>query len=770
MPLWTAFKPIAPYPLRTGSSSPHALKNSSISYSSFLYTRRMARLTGKALAEDIANTVLEDSEPERQAEESTRKQQERHRREQQKRNEETGPDASDQVAVVVASISSPLFISKVVEPSVIEIGDTTSGALEGNIAPTNAPRHDSISSQSSEQEIQEILIKSPQSHRPTETTFAHQDNMPIDLAACIITSPADPESLVPRLDIARFAFGKKTVPKTAPKLGYALSRQLSHSSTSEENVPATKAPKTKPLLPSFASSFTTSQLAALSKCFVCNLAWTVRKTIPVKMSHIKACGRKNGWLEETIVARMTKEIGHISSTTGSDALQNSKTSKGKGKAVADQTPKTFLEDVVNDAAPKKRRKKAQDLEVVTVLKPQDAHAAIMERAKALLGPPAANTAVSAQEEVDSFPTTQIFPPSKLGAAGPSLGVLGLGMLEDQTTRLPSRDSVAPRNNVRQAGNSDFPPSTQTFPPSALAGKLAKRSMLYGDENDNGESLDHNDTTRLPPATQTFRPSALSANLGQSRPTLLDIDGTSTSAYRPTIDNLARPSKSLEFTKPLLATRPLTLYNAGAPSTSTSVSDERYRLPATSQKRLTDLNRRLAEIPTGGQDGKVQLDPYSIMSSEPVLSKRAQATREINKGEHESMGQSVSNGKKKARDRSSSSSRSRPRSRSRSTSRQPHSRRKSRSPTKQRMPEEECGDNYLSETLDIELNRIIKEDKVLYERILRYEPIHFDVFSNLAGIQKMDSKGFKPKLRAFLDRQAINFYGDSAFVSNRRRYK
>jgi hypothetical protein len=391
-----------------------------------------------------------------------------------------------------------------------------------------------MSSQSSEQEIQEILVKSPQSHQP-EKKFAQQDNIPIDLAACIIT-PADPESLVPRLDIARFAFGKNTVPKTAPKLGYALSRHFSHTSTSEENVPATKAPKTKPPtpLPSFASSFTTSQLAALSKCFVCNLAWTVRKTIPVKMSHIKTCGHKNGWLEETIVARMTREIGHISSTTGSDSLQNSKRSKGKGKAVADQTPKTFLEDVVNDGAPKKRRKKARDLEVVTVLKPQDAHAVIMERARALLGPPA-DTAVSAQEEVDPFPTTQIFPPSKLGTAGPSLGVLGLGMLEDQMTRLPSGDSVASRHNVIQVGNSDVPPSAQAFPPSALAGKLAKRSVLYGDENVNGKSLGHNDTARLSPATQTFRTSALSANLGQSRRTLLDIDGTSTS-YPSTIDN------------------------------------------------------------------------------------------------------------------------------------------------------------------------------------------------------------------------------------------
>jgi hypothetical protein len=133
---------------------------------------------------------------------------------------------------------------------------------------------------------------------------------------------------------------------------------------------------------------------------------------------------------------------------------------------------------------------------------------------------------------------------------------------------------------------------------------------------------------------------------------------------------------------------------------------------TSQRRLLDFDRRLAGISTGLQDPKVQVDPYPTVSTGRVFG-------EVNMAEHEGGVESIYKGKQKARSCSSSSLRSR--SRSKSRSRKPKSRRKSRSPRKnQRVAEEECGDGYFSDTLDEDLHRIIKEDKVLYERILRYE--------------------------------------------------
>lgn len=72
-------------------------------------------------------------------------------------------------------------------------------------------------------------------------------------------------------------------------------------------------------------------------------------------------------------------------------------------------------------------------------------------------------------------------------------------------------------------------------------------------------------------------------------------------------------------------------------------------------------------------------------------------------------------------------------------------------------------------LDVRLCQIIQQNNALYERILRYEPLHFDVFMCLEGIKEMDGQGFRNKLRAFLDRHCISFYTDSALGSNRRRW-
>lgn len=167
-------------------------------------------------------------------------------------------------------------------------------------------------------------------------------------------------------------------------------------------------------------------------------------------------------------------------------------------------------------------------------------------------------------------------------------------------------------------------------------------------------------------------------------------------------------------KPLLAATRPRAFTVGAPATTSSVNDEQFHFPTTSQKSSEDLDRHLAESHAGLQDGKVQLNPYTILPSEPVvaLKKGLGKTGAVH---------SVSKGKRKARGGSSSLSRSPPRSESRSRSSRPSGRRKSRSPWKdQRALEEECGDSCFNETLDEDLYRMIKEDKALYEKILRYE--------------------------------------------------
>lgn len=181
---------------------------------------------------------------------------------------------------------------------------------------------------------------------------------------------------------------------------------------------------------------------------------------------------------------------------------------------------------------------------------------------------------------------------------------------------------------------------------------------------------------------------------------------------------ARLQNSLKSTtKPLLTvTRPRSFHDAEALPISSSLNVDPVHLPMTSQRRLLELDRRLVGISTGLQEGSGQLDPYQMVSSEPIFD---QTIEDINMTEHDGVVGSISKGKQKALTCSPPSSRSR--SRSKSRSRQPSSRLKSRSsPKNQRAPGGDCRNDHLSDTLDEDLHRIIKEDKVLYERILRYE--------------------------------------------------
>jgi len=52
------------------------------------------------------------------------------------------------------------------------------------------------------------------------------------------------------------------------------------------------------------------------------------------------------------------------------------------------------------------------------------------------------------------------------------------------------------------------------------------------------------------------------------------------------------------------------------------------------------------------------------------------------------------------------------------------------------------------------------DSDLHLRILRYEPIHFDVFLEIARQYAPPGGKLKRHLRMFLDHQAIVFYGEA----------
>jgi len=83
----------------------------------------MARLTGQALHEDILNTIVEDSEPERAALEATQKEERKKRRaEKKRRKEETKQPELDEVILVSDSKRTVLPTTPAAaQHSVIEI-------------------------------------------------------------------------------------------------------------------------------------------------------------------------------------------------------------------------------------------------------------------------------------------------------------------------------------------------------------------------------------------------------------------------------------------------------------------------------------------------------------------------------------------------------------------------------------------------------------------------------------------------------------------------
>lgn len=60
-------------------------------------------------------------------------------------------------------------------------------------------------------------------------------------------------------------------------------------------------------------------------------------------------------------------------------------------------------------------------------------------------------------------------------------------------------------------------------------------------------------------------------------------------------------------------------------------------------------------------------------------------------------------------------------------------------------------------LDALFFAMIRDDDPFYLRILRYEPIHWDEFLSRAIRAGAQGKGWKDRLRSFLDRQGITFY-------------
>lgn len=370
---------------------------------------------------DMANTIIEDSEPEREAEERRLKEERRQRKRLAKQFKK------EKEVATVPSPSSPstsISLKQRPPPSIIEIiGIPSRSSHRVNANNSYVDSSESIPpskpstrmpivalSDSSSEEIQRTLASSPTNS--VEDAVIDLLVRPINLENHISSSKEDTKS---SLDLTRFAF-----PRTNSQKTFTAQRVQNISMPVRTN-PASSKPSQSPTLPAFAVEFTNQQLNSLLKCVVCDLTWTVRKTVPMKMAHVKTCARKNGWADTTVKVRLALLLEQILPCTT-----------------------TLLEEVVNKSAPKKTRKKNKEEAFTTVMDPHDAHQIIIQRAKTLF----AQASLDRIREAEDAPATQTFPPTRLGV--PGSGFLGSAMEEEHEAPIVGHVSLGTTFPVGEA--------------------------------------------------------------------------------------------------------------------------------------------------------------------------------------------------------------------------------------------------------------------------------------------------------------------------------
>jgi hypothetical protein len=256
----------------------------------------------------------------------------------------------------------------------------------------------------------------------------------------------------PRINFAHFAY-TGSGPNAGP------SRAGSSRSVAAEEKPTRK--KRPATTRRISSDFSNAELAKLSKCVSCEINWTARKTAAQKMLHIQSCAKKNFFTDETIRVLIRKQIDVAMTQV-----------KGKGKAPAPPTepadPRTFYEDIVTDAGPKKKGRRLKTKE--TVKNVAVARNIILDRARAVLGLQGDHSADGDVRLVH----TQSIGRSILGRDNmlPATQAFGRSALGQSHLKHPNDILLGPSGLLeREESESDegAPPTTQTFAPSKLCG-------------------------------------------------------------------------------------------------------------------------------------------------------------------------------------------------------------------------------------------------------------------------------------------------------------
>ncbi|KAF5322285.1 hypothetical protein D9619_000808 [Psilocybe cf. subviscida] len=145
------------------------------------------------------------------------------------------------------------------------------------------------------------------------------------------------------LDVNRFTFPDPICKKSGASTSKPASRATSAPSTQSRRATSKPAENKVDILP--------SDLDKILRCISCDAEWTTRKSSVQKLNHIRTCAKKHYLDKETVNVLVQQAVAKYTPPVPG---------KGKGKEVLPKEPltkATFYEEVLGDAAPKKRTKR-----------------------------------------------------------------------------------------------------------------------------------------------------------------------------------------------------------------------------------------------------------------------------------------------------------------------------------------------------------------------------------------------------------------------------
>ncbi|KAF8974449.1 hypothetical protein BDZ97DRAFT_1911630 [Flammula alnicola] len=568
--------------------------------------------------------IVDDSEPERAE----------LRRQQRKRKPlDTNARKRDGEIGVVATISHGSGISVSKTTNVIEISDSDSQPSDSPFTGTETNRasprihcpSSSLDSSSRTPAISKVETSTTSSSKPLQTPSPY-----------LLVNDGNEDAGPKRLDLSRFAFANPAANKKTTKLARETTRSALPSSSKCTDRFATK--KGVDLdIPS-------SVLAKISRCVCCDVSWTTRKTGIQKVMHIKSCAKKYAFDNETVQLLIRKEIANFIPIVN----------PGKGKAKEsppEDSPskKTYLEEILVDAAPRKRLSA-----IITATTSED--------------------------------------------------------LDLATNPHESCSGVAGSD-----GDVNMPSPTQSFGPSALAQlQGATSSTLFSAiySSPPSKSLDAMDTEISPMRTPTkSRSQTVKRGFSASPPDASYGVEPRTQHCSSDISDVGREVQSNivphENDLPLLSYSPPT--NSPLPSIEfqSNAKDDDYDGMAFIRMNAPLPTSPAARITKGSKSKAFPASPIPSLDKGNILEK-------------------------------------------------PTPKRAVR--TRKKSPAKKTKTVYnFDEKWETHMEEHIVQDSSLHMRILRYEPVHFNVFLELAQLYAPCSGRLKLNLRKYLDKKAIVFY-------------